>query len=114
MHKLLTDMTEQAASVISCIVDMTNKVYAIPLPRGCVHKGGNDANANVNAFHFKQASPMLKKRNRDDDDDGDDGSDADLSPEKCANIVDCVIGEIDNGVLSPPHQKKVKVLPAGL
>ena len=33
-----------------------------------------------------------------------------LSAESCATIVDCVIGELDDTLLTPPTAKKMKVL----
>lgn len=135
MHELLTDMAKQASKIISCIVDMTNAAYTVPLP-----SAPDDAEMNVRAFtpppgttneskspHIKLTmqnsettgmEPGKKRKVSEaeaNDNDIHDGDDVDhaivsLSVEKCASLVDCLIGELDDRVLSPPTGvKKLKV-----
>lgn len=96
MHELLTAMAEQASKVISCIVEMTNAAYTVPLP-------------SVTDESKHPVAPSRKHRKRKVE-FADEDSFVSLSPEKCANIVDCVIGELDDTLLIPPAAKKLKVL----
>jgi hypothetical protein len=86
------------------------------LQTGAVVPPQKQVNDSSSAFY---KASLVKKRSLDEVEDAaeanSEGSDEiDLSPERCANIIDCVIGEIDDDVLSPPHQKKLKLLPAGI
>ncbi|CAB9512477.1 expressed unknown protein [Seminavis robusta] len=97
MHELLTAMAGQASKVISCIVDMTNSAFAVPLPSTPPMEDNQE----------QVTHNIPKKHSRDDDDEDTIVS---LSAENCANLVDCLIGELDDTVLSPPCAKKLKVL----
>lgn len=117
MHELLTGMAEEASKVISCIVEMTNTAFAIPLP-ATPKDATNEAKATAQAASVapEQSQPAMvafpdvvaiKKHSRDDD---DEDTIVTLSAEKCANIIDCLIGELDDTVLSPPPcSKRAKV-----
>jgi aspartate/methionine/tyrosine aminotransferase len=117
MHELLTGMAEEASKVISCIVEMTNIAFATPLPatpKDAMKEAPVTAQAASVGAEQSQAAMVAcpdvvasKKHNRDDD---DEDTIVTLSAEKCANIIDCLIGELDDTVLSPhPCCKRVKV-----
>lgn len=105
MHELLTATAEQASKVISCIVDMTNATFKVPLPH--VSKAAHAASMFCpNAF---QNLHNNSKKRKVVEVEGDDEI-VSLSPERCATIVDCVIGELDDTLLTPKTAKKLKVL----
>ena len=117
MHELLTGMAEEASKVISCIVEMTNAAYAIPLPVTPNFDPTKEAEGSAPAVseggEYPLAVPVaptdvvdIKKHNRDND---EEDSIRPISEEKFANIVDCLIGELYDTVLSPPCAKKVKI-----
>ena len=87
-------MAEQASRVISCIVEMTNAAYHTPLPTVKEEPG------------MSLTSHRRKRKVEFEDEDAI----VSLSPEKCATIVDCVIGELDDTLLTPSTAKKLKVL----
>lgn len=98
MHELLNVMAAQAAEVISCIVEMTNAAHRVPLP-------SRDVASSPALPTVVTAEPKKRKAEEPDDD-----AIVALSPEKCANIVDCVIGELDDDLLTPRTFKKLKVI----
>ena len=100
MHELLTAMAEQASKVISCIVDMTNAAYTVPLP------SVTEEQTETNKASVVQPEVGQKRKVAFADEEDDIVS---LSPEKCATIVDCVIGELDDTLLTPPTAKKIKL-----
>jgi hypothetical protein len=118
MHELLTGMAEEASKVISCIVEMSNTAFAIPLPvttkeateeaKATAHAAPVGTEQSLAAMVARPDVVTIKKRSRDDDDEDTIVS---LSAEKCANIIDCLIGELDDSVLSPHPccSKRVKV-----
>lgn len=98
IHELLNVMAAQAAEVISCIVEMTNAAHRVPLPTRDV--------ASPPAVPIVATLEPKKRKAEETDDDAI----VSLSPEKCANIVDCVIGELDDDLLTPRTFKKLKVI----
>ena len=108
MHQLLTGMAEQASKVISRIVEMTNATYTVPLPSA--PQGGA---SSIGAATPQPSTPGDENRKRKvswtkDTDETDEY--VALSQESCANIVDFVIGELNDNVLTPPTTtKKFKV-----
>ena len=99
MHELLTAMAHQASGVISRIVEMTNAAFAVPLP---VAPQGSEPSVTGQCDH-----PTGQKKRKQEANDDELVS---LSPEKCATIVDCVIGELDDDLLTPPTAKQIKIL----
>ena len=100
MHELLTAMAEQAAKVISCIIDMTNAAFTVPLPSVTT-----EPKTRRPSIVFPDGSGHKRKVEFADED-----AIVSLSAESCATIVDCVIGELDDTLLTPPTAKKMKVL----
>lgn len=128
-------MIEEASSVISCIVDMTNAIYSLGLPADmnqlqgeAFHKSdavSGNKRKNRAAVHVVEpdcipaiVSPNLNPMSNHDlplgmeefdlqhHQDEEDNSSA-FSPE---TLIDYVLYETDNSVLSPPSPpKKAKV-----
>jgi hypothetical protein len=129
MLDLLSSMKEGAATAVSHIVNETNAVFAVPLPRM------GSENGNQMLRHDKPHFYPLQVQNKkpphvveDDrpcpvitpdvsavpatshpsdlylaDHDGEDLSS--LSPDSCGEIVDCLFDTIDVRVLSPPGKR---------
>lgn len=111
MHELLTSMTDQASRVISCIIDMVNAAYTVPLPDRFCHSEcgqGMDSQKRMKAVNVPQ---KLKKRFLCNDEEEEGFK---LSSENCANIIDCVIGEVADDILSSSSKKKRRLLPSNI
>jgi len=111
MHQLLTGMAAEAAKTISRIVEMTNTAFTVPLPAApCVT---SPVPASVATRQQMKTSKSPRKRKevswKEDSTATDDATDVvSLSPERCANIVDFVIGELTDEMFNPPTNKKAK------
>ena len=124
MPRFLSSMKEGAASTVSRVVEMTNAVHAVPLPRVLSeefdHAGplpDTDTNtkkrrANVIEDDFCLITPELQSQQAPPSSHPSDLDLADLdddvftlSPDKCGRIVDSLFDKIDARVLSPPGKR---------
>lgn len=131
MSELLACMIEQAASVISCIIDMTNATYSMALPLSLDAAQG--AAALENNRRKRKASPSWVEPDvavvspplqpRDpvqtcdvqdihlaDESDGSESSE--LTAEGCEYLLDVVLNETNDSILSSPSQKRMKMAEA--
>lgn len=100
-------MTEQASKVISRIVEMTNAAHSVPLPVA-PHGIANMAPLRPNSS--KSGGEARKRKEVSwSEEAAETATIVSLSQEKCANIVDFVIGELSDNVLSLPVTKKLKI-----
>ena len=131
MSKLLTCMIEQAARVISCIIDMTNVTFSLSLPasldeaQGAALKSSRNAKRKASPTLVEPdvvtavVSPPLQPRAKVDPSGVKDlclggGADDDdlleLSAERCEHLVDLVLNETDHTKLNPPTRKRAKIM----
>jgi hypothetical protein len=124
MSKLLQCMIEQAESVISCIVEMTNAAFSLSLPpsldeaQGVTSSNNQDtspspkrkARSHVVEPVSAVVSPSLRPTESEMDCIHgfclDQGEGNELSPEKTASIVDLVLYGAPGSILSPPTKKR--------
>ena len=129
MSKLLTCMIEQAARVISCIIDMTNVTFSLSLPasldeaQGAALKSSQKRKATPTLVEpdavAAVVSPALEPRAKVDASRvkdlcfggaTDDSDLFELSAEKCEHLVDLVLNETDHTKLNPPTRKRAKIM----
>lgn len=107
MHELLTHMTEEASRVISCIVEIANTAYAVPLP---TTKEGIERALSRRSSLGKAEEATKRKGVSWSEEASEIATIVSLSQEKCANIVDFVMGELSEQVFCPPATKKLKIV----
>lgn len=131
MSKLLQCMIEQAECVISCIVEMTNAAFSLSLPSSLVEAQGVASSTNQGTSRSPKrkagphliepgsavVSPSLRPTEGEmdcvDSFNLDQGEGSELSLEKTASIVDLVLYEAPESILSPPTKKMKVVSVAG-
>ena len=102
-------MAAQASKVISRIVEMTNAAHTVPLPRA-PHGIGNMAPPLCPNIGNSGDEARKRKEVSWSEEAVETATIVTLSQEKCANIVDFVMGELSDNVLSlPPVTKKLKI-----
>jgi hypothetical protein len=136
--KLLQCMIEQATSVISCIVEMTNVLFSLSLPSSLDE--AQDAALSSVRLPTQDGSPRTKRKERSHllepdaavvspsispmvdcevledfylDDDQETERSMELSAERCEHLVDFLLNETPHSILSlPSSRKKAKVGPS--
>jgi hypothetical protein len=129
MLDLLSNMKEGAASAVSQIVNETNAVFAVPLPKMVPDNGAQMLRHDKHRLYPLQAQNKKRPHVVEDDRtcpvitpdvsavpasshpsdlylaDQDDEDLSSLSPDSCGEIVDCLFDTIDVRVLSPPGKR---------
>jgi Tfp pilus assembly protein PilX len=120
-------MVDEAARVVSTVVDLTNKAWTETMSMSSTtstaaraskqDKTSNQAvspqpalgiNKRVNVVSNCNLNAKIQEKSSNLESDSD--SDSVTSFERCANIVDFLIGELDDNIIAPPAQKKRRLL----
>ena len=108
MHELLTHMTQQASKVISRIVEIVNGAHTVPLPT--TQKSVDHMISTQSSSNKTEDQAPKRKGVSWSEEASEIATIVSLSQEKCANIVDFVMGELSDEILSPPITKKLKIV----
>mmetsp|Transcript_248 Transcript_248/g.602 ORF Transcript_248/g.602 Transcript_248/m.602 type:complete len:128 (+) Transcript_248:552-935(+) len=122
-HALLSQLVDHAATVMKHVVDNVMTVCTLPphvmvpppapqVPKDTQQREPRDLRVVspelASSYQFMLPPPAcVEPLNLDhDDDDNSETDTSSLSPESCANIVDFVIGEVNQDLIRPTKRVK--------